>query len=77
MSREVKTQVVWLPDGFGGGEHADVCRAADYDALEAERERLREKLDAAIETCATYKQQSMDARAELAAIKGQEVDGGN
>ena len=42
MSREVKTQVVWLPDGFGGGEHAEVCRASEYAALEAECQRLRE-----------------------------------
>ena len=45
MSREVKTQVVWLPDGFGGGGHAEVCRASDYAALEAECERLRVALE--------------------------------
>ena len=38
---EMKTQVVWLPDGFGGGEHTEVCRATDYAALEAENENLR------------------------------------
>ena len=45
MSSDVKTQVVWLPDGFGGGGHAEVCRASDYAALEAERERLADALD--------------------------------
>lgn len=44
MISDVKTQVVWLPDGFGGGEHAEVCRASDYAALEAENARLRVKL---------------------------------
>lgn len=72
MSSDVKTQVVWLPDGFGGGGHAEVCRATDYAALEAECERLRagrqmligdlERRDATVEALA----------AELAAIKGQQ-----
>ena len=44
MSSDVKTQVVWLPDGFGGGEHAEVCRASDYAALEAERDALRAEI---------------------------------
>ena len=43
MSSEVKTQVVWLPDGFGGGGHAEVCRASDYAVLEAENARLVER----------------------------------
>lgn len=43
MSSDVKTQVVWLPDGFGGGGHAEVCRASDYAALEAENARLVER----------------------------------
>ena len=38
---DVKMQVVWLPDGFGGGEHVEVCRASDYAALEAELAQLR------------------------------------
>ena len=45
MSSEVKTQVVWLTDGFGGGGHAEVVLASDYAALEAEYERLREALE--------------------------------
>ena len=40
---DVKTQVVWLPDGFGGGGHAEVCRASDYAVLEAENARLVER----------------------------------
>ena len=43
MSSDVKTQVVWLPDGFGGGGHAEVCRASDYAVLEAENARLVER----------------------------------
>ena len=45
MSSEVKTQVVWLPDGFGGGGHAEVCRASDYTSLEAELTELRHQHD--------------------------------
>lgn len=41
MSSDVKTQVVWLPDGFGGGGHAAVCRASDYAALADELATLR------------------------------------
>jgi len=40
---DVKTQVVWLPDGLGGGGHAEVCRASDYAVLEAENARLVER----------------------------------
>ena len=40
---DVKTQVVWLPDGFGGGGNAEVCRASDYAVLEAENARLVER----------------------------------
>ena len=45
MSEQVNPQLVWLQDGFGGGEHVHVYRASDYAALEAECERLREALD--------------------------------
>ena len=41
MSSNLKTQVVWLPDGFGGGEHAVVCLASDYAALADELATLR------------------------------------
>lgn len=33
MSEQVKPQLVWLPDGLGGGEYVHVYRATDYDAL--------------------------------------------
>ena len=39
----VKTQVVWLRDGFGGGGHAEVVLASNYEALEAENARLVER----------------------------------
>lgn len=41
MREQVRPQLVWLPDGFGGGEHAHVYCATDYDALHAEAEALR------------------------------------
>lgn len=41
MSEQARPQLVWLPDGFGGGEHAHVYCATDYDALHAEAEALR------------------------------------
>lgn len=41
MSEQVRPQLVWLPDGFGGGKHVHVCCATDYAALEAENENLR------------------------------------
>jgi len=44
MSEQVRPQLVWLPDGFGGGEHAHVYCATDYAALHAEAEALRAAL---------------------------------
>lgn len=43
MSEQVKPQLVWLPDGLGGGEHVHVYRASDYDTLHAEAEALRDQ----------------------------------
>ena len=44
MSEQVNPQLIWLPDGLGGGEHVHVYRATDYDALHAEVEALRAAL---------------------------------
>ena len=72
MSSDVKTQVVWLPDGFGGGGHAEVCRATDYAALEAECERLRKEKSARQALSIQLIDEARALRTELAAIKRRE-----
>lgn len=78
---EVKTRVVWLQDGFGGGGHAEVCLASDYAALEAECERLTDELAAEIQkrwdgneqSSREHREEIDQLRAELAALKAQQV----
>ena len=74
MSSEVKTQVVWLRDGFGGGGHAKVVLATDYAALEAENTRLTEQVklrEAAIAAADQVTNQVIsDLRTQLAEMKG-------
>ena len=55
MSSDVKTQVVWLPDGFGGGGHAEVCRASDYAALEADNARFQSAIVGMIDLAHEYR----------------------
>ena len=66
MSEQVKPQLVWLPDGFGGGEHVHVYRAADYAALQAECASLKNSLLAVTTRhfAESWKKRTIDAELE-------------
>ncbi|MGY2498955.1 hypothetical protein, partial [Klebsiella pneumoniae] len=71
MSEQVKPQLVWLPDGLGGGEHVHVYRATDYDALHAEAEALKREQVAWRKFTELADQTVSKAEAEIEALRAE------